>query len=183
MGNMSNSVDRKRDGTMAGANREEIRHSSSVQTLNATRDPHGPEPTESQRYRSRSPTLSGFPAEPGSRNDSGPPSSAKLASAPTALATPAKRPSNRPRNYHSLEMVGVRAMDLGRETRRTLAPRVVATDEFILGSPIDGLEFFLIGFVDGKRVEADLCDLTGWSRDDVTRVLERLVRLGIVAID
>ncbi len=144
--------------------------------------------TPSQPYRSRSPTLSGFP--PPCARETPPPSSVKARSpsAPPSSAPPpaqqtSKTPSGRPRKYISVEMVGVKAMDLARDTRRTLTPRVIASHDFLLLSPIGGLEFFLIGFVNGKRTEGELCELTGWSREDVHEGLERLVRLGIIAFD
>ncbi len=131
---------------------------------------------ETPYIRRRTPTLPGYHPAPAVERE------AEKKNA-ISQSVPKNRPSQRPRKYVSVEMVGVTAMDLARETRKTLAPKVVATRQFILQSPLGALELFFLGFINGKRSEADLSDVTGWTREEVREGLDLLVRLGIVTME
>lgn len=61
-------------------------------------------------------------------------------------------------------------------------PRITKTKPEIAAAPIDHRAGFLLAHIDGKTSVQGLVDIAGMPEDEVHETLERLRRLGIVAI-
>lgn len=61
-------------------------------------------------------------------------------------------------------------------------PKLLKTKAEIAAAPIDHRAGFLLAHVDGVTTVAGLVDICGMTEDEVNEILDRLRRLGIVAV-
>jgi hypothetical protein len=139
------------------------------------------------------PTIPPPPSFPGVRRDTRPFESQpppRPSWAPEAASATARRPSilppteRRPRASRPpvrVDDVGQAAVRLARGPEER-APRLKASDRMIAQAPIDSRTAFLLSMIDGQNTVETLADVTGMARDEVSALLERLTRLGLIEI-
>jgi hypothetical protein len=97
-------------------------------------------------------------------------------STPAPIFTKSQRPSIREDNVGA----AVKA-DAVRGTGRTI-PKLLMSKAEIAAAPIDHRAGFLLAHIDGVTTVAALVDICGMPEDELTEILDRLRRLGIVAV-
>jgi hypothetical protein len=97
-------------------------------------------------------------------------------STPAPIFTKSQRPSIREDNVGA----AVKA-DAVRGTGRTI-PKLLMSKAEIAVAPIDHRAGFLLAHIDGVTTVAALVDICGMPEDELTEILDRLRRLGIVAV-
>ncbi len=61
-------------------------------------------------------------------------------------------------------------------------PKLLKTKEEIAAAPIDHRAGFLLAHIDGVTTVAGLVDICGMPEEELNEILDRLRRLGIVAV-
>lgn len=98
-----------------------------------------------------------------------------------------RRPSSSPptrsgRPPVTVDEVGTAAVKLARTGRRESAPRLVASRSVVAKAPIDTRSAFVLSLVDGRNSYDAIIDMAGMPEDEVKAILERLARLGLIAL-
>lgn len=109
----------------------------------------------------------------------------RLASDVVPATRVSTKPPSRPRTSRPplrVDEVGDAAVRLAVKAARSAAPRVLVTRAELARSPIDHREAFVVSLIDGKTDVAGLVDAAGLPRGEVMAILERLVRIGVVAL-
>ena len=105
------------------------------------------------------------------------------AGAPVAVAVAAAGPARSKRVSIREDNVGQRVNDvdaIGVASR--CVPRILKSKAELAAAPIDHRAGFLLAHIDGVTSVTGLVDITGMSEEEVDQILERLRRLGIVAV-
>lgn len=77
--------------------------------------------------------------------------------------------------------VGDLAVAIASKVVRSGAPRLVKSRAELTEAPIDHRDAFVISLLDGKMSVPAIVDVSGMPEAEIVTILERLVRLGIVA--
>ena len=91
----------------------------------------------------------------------------------------------RPKGVRSpvtVDEVGKAAVALARATRRDSAPKLVASRTVVAKAPIDTRAAFVLALVDGRNTVDAILDMSGMPVDEVKAILDRLARLGLIAL-
>ena len=124
---------------------------------------------------SHRPPASGKPvSRKGRGNSLAPPRKAEAASAATVTAR-SKRPSIREDHVGTVKPGSAS----GASAR---VPKVLKSKAEIAEAPIDHRAGFLLAHIDGTITVQALVDIAGMPEEDVHEILERLRRLGIIAL-
>lgn len=129
--------------------------------------------TESAAVRSPAPPESAPPSRRAPYGESAPPSAGPR-SAPGG-AKP-ERPALR------VDEVGTAAVRLASRAPHDATPRVLVDRRTLASAPIDHREAFLLSLMDGRLTVAGLVDVSGMREGEVLAALQRLARLGLVAV-
>jgi hypothetical protein len=78
--------------------------------------------------------------------------------------------------------VGDGAVKLAGAGARTAAPRLLANRKDLAQAPIDHRAAFVLTFVDGANPIDVIVDAAGMPEAEVTAILQRLARLGLIAL-
>ncbi len=94
-------------------------------------------------------------------------------------------PSSRPRHRTSrpalrVDDVGAAAVEIAAKVKRSSKPRLIGRAS-ISDAPLNPQEAFILSMIDGKLTMEALADVSGFRLEDVFQVVERLVRLNLVA--
>lgn len=89
------------------------------------------------------------------------------------------RPSRPP---VTVDDVGAAAVKLARTTRRESAPKLLASRAVIARAPIDTRAAFVLSLIDGRNTVDAIVDMSGMLEDEVKAILDRLARLGLIAL-
>ena len=89
----------------------------------------------------------------------------------------------RERTYLQVEDVGPVAVRLAAMARHDPSPRVLVGSRTLAMAPIDSHAAFLISLIDGMLSVVDLIDISGMPEREARAALERLARLGIIALE
>jgi hypothetical protein len=81
----------------------------------------------------------------------------------------------------TVDEVGAGAAKLAR-TQRESAPKLVASRAVIAKAPIDTRAAFVLSLVDGRNTVDAIIDASGMLEPEVRTILDRLARLGIIAL-
>ena len=109
------------------------------------------------------------------------------AGAPVAVAVAGATPTGPARS----KRVSIREDNLGKNimdvadavgAASRIVPKLLKTKAEIAAAPIDHRAGFLLAHVDGVTTVAGLVDVCGMAEEEVAEILERLRRLGIVAV-
>jgi hypothetical protein len=107
------------------------------------------------------------------------------ASSAPANATAEKVSTRRPRTSRPpirIDEVGDMAVAIAMKAVRTAAPKLLKTRGELTNAPIDHRDGFVISLIDGKMSVQAIVDISGMPSADILDILERLARLGIVAL-
>ena len=112
---------------------------------------------------------------------------AGTAGAPVAVAVAAATPTGPARSKRVSireDNLGKNIMDVADAVGATsrIVPKLLKTKAEIAAAPIDHRAGFLLAHVDGVTTVAGLVDVCGMPEEEVAQILERLRRLGIVAV-
>lgn len=121
------------------------------------------------------------PARSPSRRPSAPPASwAPEATTGTRTRVHTERGSRPPPVV--VDEVGAAAVKLAHTTRRESAPTLLASRAVISRAPIDTRAAFVLSLVDGRNTVPAIVDMSGMVEDEVKAILERVARLGLIAL-
>jgi hypothetical protein len=141
--------------------------------------PAEPAPTGAPRPRNTLPA----PADPAPRaevsSDSRPPLVSDAPPSGQISKPPSRRASRRP--VVAVDEVGDISAGLHSRPPTAAKPRVVKSRADLASAPLGPREAFLLSLVDGKLNVGSLMDVSGMDEDEVSEILARLRRLGIIA--
>jgi hypothetical protein len=121
---------------------------------------------------------------PSGRPMSSPPAGRPLESKPPSSASPSGRPARSARASIRVDDVGA-AVKSGADAIGVVSrqvPKIVRTKAEIAAAPIDHRAGFLLAHIDGVTSVQGLVDIAAMPENEVHEILERLRRLGIVAL-
>jgi hypothetical protein len=104
---------------------------------------------------------------------------------PISEPVPSSERMRRPRGSRRpvrVDDFGEAAVAIATNAVRALAPRIVSTRQELGAAPLDHRDAFVLSLIDGTTSVHALVDLAGMPEADFTAILDRLVRLGIVAL-
>ena len=81
-----------------------------------------------------------------------------------------------------IDEVGDAAVAIASKRVFITTPKLLKTRSELTDAPIDHRDAFVISLIDGKMSFQVLVDISGMPEAEVTRILERLARLGIVSL-
>jgi hypothetical protein len=165
---------------------ERVEHVEHVESTcaNQKKSPAATNAVKATIKQSRTPTMRGDP--PVSRTPT-------MRGDPPVSRTPTMRgnPDTGTRRRTLSNRAAVAVDDLGSGLKKSpdavglasrTVPRIVKTKAEIAAAPIDHRAGFLLAHIDGKTTVQAIVDIAGMPEQDVHEILERLRRLGIVAI-
>ncbi|MBX3208982.1 MAG: hypothetical protein KF764_28375 [Labilithrix sp.] len=110
------------------------------------------------------------------------PSARKTASWEPEATTGTRRKARSARPPVTVDDVGAAAVKLARTTRRESAPKLLASRALIAKAPIDTRAAFVLSLIDGRNTVDAIVDMSGMPEDEVKAILDRLARLGLIAL-
>jgi hypothetical protein len=72
--------------------------------------------------------------------------------------------------------------DVRRVLPRSAVPWLLATQERLIGLPLDSRSAFVVSLVDGRCTVEMILDMAGMPADEAVEILHRLVRLGVIEL-